>query len=181
MPGSYWGPSSYNYLPRQIAEQRGAWADPHVHPLHARRPVHRRARRALPGMAQDGLEHRVQQVVDAFQDQGQEAGLATARRLGLVSGASLYLSLRAATEEQLSVRLAEIRAQLARSGSPELRSQAAFVEARREEVRTAIGKGHTPPQAVVDKPEVPRREVPRWIPIAGLALAVVALLRSGGK
>lgn len=148
-----WTPRSYDYYPRQWKEQQGAWAgDP-----------------PIPG---------VSDTVKAFQDGGARAGLRTARRYNLIPGAELYLAVRAETEEQLSARLAALNAGLATKPNHIDAQRAAFVEARLEEVRKAVKQGVTPPQAVVDRPELPRREVPRWIPFLAISLSVVALLRS---
>lgn len=148
-----WNPRFYGYYARQWEQQNGAWG----------------ATEEVPG---------VTETVKAFQVGGARAGLRTARRLRVVSGAELYLAVRAETEEQLAARLAGLRANLVKKPNPIDAQRAAFLEARLEEVRHAIKQGATPPQAVVDKPELPRREVPRWIPFLAIGLSVTAFLRS---
>lgn len=148
-----WTPRIHGYMERQRTYQQGAWG----------------ADDAVPGVAD---------VVLAFQRGGARAGLRAARARHLVSGAEMYMAVRAETEEQLSARLASLRAGLATKPNSIDAQRAAFVEARLQEVQKAVKDGVTPPQAVVDKPELPRREVPRWIPFAAIGLSVIALLRS---
>lgn len=128
------------------------------------------------------FEH-VRRVTGAFRVQGRAAGLRLARARGLEPGAGLYFDVRADSEERLAARLADLRSQMARARSPNgaLAQQAAFVQARLEEVRSAVAKGQTPPPAIADHPEVPRREIPRWVPVVGLALSVLALVSSLGS
>lgn len=154
---SRWGPADHGYYERQWRTQRGAWGSPDV---------------------PDRLKADVARVVDAFHRHGAKAGLREAHRRGVLDGARIYLANRAATEEELSVHLARVRARLATKPVLADRIIEAFLQARLEEVRRAVGSGQTPPQAVVDRPEIPRREVPRWVIFSGLALSVVAFLRS---
>lgn len=148
-----WTPRIYGYMERQRTYQQGAWGS---------------------AEATSGVE----EVVAAFRQGGARAGLRAARARRLVSGAEMYMAVRAETEEQLSARLATLRAGLAQRFNPIDAQRAAFVAARLQEVQTAVKAGVTPPQAVVDKPELPRKEVPRWLSFAAIGLSVVALLRS---
>ena len=86
--------------------------------------------------------------------------------------------MRGDTEEELSARLAEIRAALIKHPTLSHKLQEAFLAARLEEVQAATSKGHTPPQAIADKPEVPRRQVPRWVSYGALVLSAIALANS---
>lgn len=154
-----WNPRDYSYYQRQWATQKGAWGDPDDVAEH--------------------LNNDVSAVIKAFRERGSAAGLEVARRRGLEGAARVYLEARAETEEELAVRLAAIRARLAKNPTMMDRLREAFVKARLTEVRAA--GGHTPPQAIADKPEVPRRMVPRWVPYAALAVGVIALGRSFGR
>lgn len=158
-PPQRWNPRDMNFYERQWQTQRGAWGD--------------------PGDVADHLQMDVSNVIIAFKRQGETAGLAAARVRGLMEPARLYLAARADTEEELAARLARIRARLARAPSMTDRLAEAFLAARLDEVRAA--GSHTPPQAVADRPEVPRRMVPRWIPYAALGVGVIALVRSFGR
>ncbi len=117
-------------------------------------------------------------VTTAFAERGTAAGLRAARRRGLIIAAKLYHSIRSETEEELSARLARIRARLATKPLLDDKFREAFVEARLDVVRDAVAKGATPPQAVADRPEVTRRQMPRWLSYATFALSVIALLRT---
>lgn len=153
-----WNPPDYHYYERQWRTQRGAWGAPE---------------------AADRLAADVAKVIAAFQTTGTRAGLAEAHACGLLDGARLYVAARRDTEEELAARLAALRAVQAVGGNTLTgRIKIAFLEPRLEEVRKAVARGHTPPQAVIDKPEVPRRAVPRWVSFAALAMSAIALLRS---
>lgn len=152
----HWLPQRLSYYQRQWHTQKGAWGDPEEVSEH--------------------LSEDVAAVVTAFKDRGAKAGLEVARRRGLEIAARVYLEARSDTEEELAARLARIRARLARRPNIEDQLKEAFVSVRLTEVRAA--GAHTPPQAVADKPEIPRRTVPRWVPYAALSVGVVALLRS---
>lgn len=156
-PAIVFTPRSYDYYERQWRTQRGAWAGPDVE------------RRLLDD---------VDAVIAVFRTQGSKAGLVEAYQRGIADGARLYVVTRAATEEDLAVRVAALRADMARRPTARAAVALRFLEARLAEVREAQQKGHTPPQAVVDLPEVPRRQVPRWVPFVALGLSVFALLRS---
>jgi hypothetical protein len=129
--------------------------------------------------AQTKLDSLVAVIIHDFHEHGTRAGMAEAAKFGLQAGARLYCDIRAESEERLSARLARIRSDLALSpGDTGAMVARAFVEARLTEVRAAVKDGRTPPQAVVDKPEIPRSEVAPWIPKAALAIGIIALLRS---
>lgn len=153
-----WNPRSYDYYARQWVTQAGAFGD--------------------PGAAQSRLSQDVAAVTKAFSESGTRAGLLEARRRGILEAARLYVKVRGETEEELSARLAAVRAELIQHPTLPAKLREAFIAARLEEVQTATSKGHTPPQAVADKPEVPRRQVPRWVSYGALALSAVALLNS---
>lgn len=152
----HWLPQRLSYYQRQWQSQKGAWGD--------------------PDEVSDHLSEDVSAVITAFRDRGARAGLEVARRRGLEVAARVYLEIRSDTEEELAAHLARIRARIARQPTVEDQLKEAFVAARLAEVRAA--GAHTPPQAVADKPEIPRRAVPRWVPYAALTVGVVALLRS---
>jgi hypothetical protein len=116
----------------------------------------------------------VARIVAAFRTLGEREGFAAANRMGplYLSGARLYVENRAAGEEDLARRVAELNALHARTGSPEVRIRRAFLEARLEEVRGAGRRAETPPQAVRDRPEVPVRPVvPHWVSYMALVLS----------
>ena len=137
----------------------------------------------VPGIAGADVETKMDSVVAAiahdFHEHGYRAGMNEARRYGLDGPAHLYVDIRAETEEQLAVRLAALRSDLVRNKkNRDLQARRAFVELRLSQVRAAVGKGQTPAPSVADKPDVPQREVRRWVPYAALAVGVIALLRS---
>jgi hypothetical protein len=152
-----WNPPDYYFYERNWRTQRGAWGSPDV---------------------PDHLKADVKLVVEAFHEKGTRAGLLAAHNRGLLDGARAYVAARADTEEELAVRLAVLRAKLARESSLAGRIREAFLEARLDEVREATARGHTPPQAVIDKPDIPRRHIPRWLVITSIAMSALALLRS---
>ena len=147
----------YDYYERQWRTQRGTWGD--------------------VGVA-DRLSDDVGSVVDVFRTKGASAGLLAAKQRGILEAARLYLLVRADTEEELAARLAKLRAALAVRPILGDKLREAFLVARLEEVRRAVAANHTPPQAIADKPEIPRRQIPRWVPVAALVLSAIALLRS---
>jgi hypothetical protein len=118
-------------------------------------------------------------VAHAFGEHGYKSGMDEARRYGLGAAAQFYVDIRTETEEQLAVRLAGLRAALGKDKENRaLQARRAFVELRLAQVRAAVSKGQTPSPSVADRPEVPRREVKRWVPYAALAVGVIALVRS---
>ena len=132
--------------------------------------------------AQTKLDSLVAIIVHDFHEHGTRAGMAEAAKFGLQAGAKLYCDIRAESEERLSARLARIRSDLALSpGNMSAMVARAFVEARLTEVRAAVKDGRTPPQAVADRPEIPRSEVAPWVPKLALAVGIIALLRSLGR
>lgn len=153
-----WSPRDYRYYQRQWQEQAGAWGDPEA--------------------AADRLDADSTAVIAIFRQRGAQAGLRVAKARGVEAGAQLYLRIRAETEEQLASRLARLQAALARKPTVSDAIREPFVAARLAEVRAAIAKGHTPGPAAVDLPDLPRTQVPRWIPIALLALSSIAFIRS---
>lgn len=153
--GQRLAPHRYDYYERQWRTQRGAWGDPDGVQRH--------------------LHEDVLAVIDAFRERGASAGLLEARRRGVAVGARTYLDVRAWTEEELASLLARLRSGLARRPSIEGRLKEAFVHARLLEVREAHSKNHTPDQAVIDRPDVPRRSIPRWLSILGLTLTGVSV------
>lgn len=153
-----WAPRDYRYYERQWRTQRGAWGEPEA--------------------TEKRLDADVAEVTRLFRCCGTAKALAEAQRRGVLDGARLYLSARAEHEEDLAARLARIRTRLATRPQLADKIREAFVDARLDEVRDALAKSHTPPQAVRDRPEVPRRHTPRWIPYAALFLAALALARS---
>jgi hypothetical protein len=152
----HWLPQRLSYYQRQWQSQKGAWGDPEEVSSH--------------------LSEDVSAVIAAFRNRGTKAGLEVARRRGLEDAARVYLEARSETEEQLAVRLARIRARLARQPNAEDQLREAFISLRLEEVRRA--GVHTPPQAVLDQPDLPRKTVARWVPYAALTVGVIALVRS---
>lgn len=157
-PAYTWYPRKLHAYAQQVETQAGPWAGP-----------------AAP--VQDALEQHVKAVTRAFREKGMRAGMAEARARGVEPGAKLYVATRADTEERLAVRVARLRAETLRRGaSPVSRQLLAFAEARLAEVRAAVKNGATPPQAVADKPDVPRTEVPRWLSYGAFALSAIALL-----
>jgi hypothetical protein len=155
-PAIMFTPRSHDYYERQWRAQRGAWAGPDV---------------------ERGLMADVDAVVDVFRHKGAKAGLFEAHERGILDGARIYMQMRAATEEDLAVRVAALRAEQVRRPTPRNAVAIRFLEARLAEVRDAQKQGHTPAQAVADLPDVPRKQVPRWIPFVALGLSVIALLR----
>lgn len=177
-----WTPRVHDYYPLQRANQRGAWqptGKTHGRTTFAGHP----AFAGLSGAdAQTKLDSLVAVVIHDFHEHGTRAGMAEAAKFGLQGGAKLYFDIRAESEEQLSARLARIRADLhARPGDTSAMVARAFVEGRLTEVRAAVKNGATPPQAVADRPEIPRSEVKPWVPKLALAIGVIALLRSFGR
>jgi len=156
-----WNPRAYTFYETQWREQRGAWGEPEA--------------------VQTRLEEDAEAIATAFAERGEAAGMREANRRGLTDAARVYLKIRAETEEELAARMARIRARLVRNPSLGDKLAEAFVRARLDEVREAGGKGHTPPQAVADLPEVPRKQIPRWVPVAGLVLAIVSFVVSVGS
>lgn len=171
--GTNWTPRVHDYYPRQRENQRGAW---------------QRTSRTYQGATFAGadtetkIDSLVAAVTHSFREHGTKAGLQEAAKLGMLSGARLYIEIRAESEEQLSARLARIRSDLALSPENTGATVArAFVEVRLREVRAAVVSGQTPPQAIADRPEIPRREVRRWVPYVALAVGIIALARSLGR
>lgn len=154
--GQRLSPNRYDYYERQWRTQRGAWGDPESVQKH--------------------LHEDVLAVIDAFRERGTAAGLREAQRRGVLVGARTYYAIRAWTEEELAARLARLRAALTRRPTLEARLQEAFVRARLLEVREATAKGETPPQAVVDRPDVPRRYLPRWVTVLGVSLTSISVV-----
>lgn len=171
-----WTPRTYDFHPRYAREQDGAWKPGTT--------VHKGVTFAgLPGAdAQTKLDSLVAVIVHDFHEHGERAGMREAAKVGLVAGARLYVEIRAESEEQLSARLAKLRVVLAGTpGNVSTMVARAFVEIRLVEVRAALKDSRTPPQAVADRPEIPRSEVPRWVPLTALALSMFAVLRSLSK
>lgn len=125
----------------------------------------------------------VRAVVHAFREHGTDAGLREARARGTSEGAKCYLASRADTEEMLAAKVAKKRAECVKHPTPVNRQCLAFLTVRLDEVRAAKKNGASAPQAVADKPEIPRTEVHRWVPYAALIVGVIALARSmsGGR
>lgn len=153
-----WNPRTHDYYAQQWVTQAGAFGDPEA--------------------VQNRLQQDVAAVVKAFSESGTRAGLVEAKRRGILEAARLYVKVRGDTEEELSARLAQVRADLIKHPTLAAKLQEAFIAARLAEVQAATSKGHTPPQAVADKPEVPRRQVPRWVSYGALALSAIALVNS---
>ncbi len=150
-----WAPRDVNYYERQWRTQRGAWGD---------------------SGAENRLEADVRDVIDAFKSKGTTAALVLAQSRGVLEGARTYLSARACHEEELAAMLARTRARLATSPQLVDKVRESFLKSRLAEVRAAFP--HTPDQAVIDKPEVPRKMVPKWVFYASLALSTILFLRS---
>jgi len=186
--GTNWTPRVHDYHQRQVGapatrgvpgtqgNQRGAWQ-------RTDRTYQGTTFAGLSGAdAQTKLDSLVAVVIHDFHEHGTAAGMREAEKYGLGAGAKLYCDIRAESEERLSARLASIRADLAHvPGNMQAMVARAFVEARLTEVRAAVKDGRTPPQAVVDRPEIPRSEVPHWVPKVALAVGLIALLRSLGR
>lgn len=152
-----WNPRTHDFYQKQWRTQKGAWGNPET---------------------TTRLQDDVAAVTKAFSEQGTRAGLLEARRRGILEAARLYVKVRGETEEELSARLAAVRAALIQHPTLPVKLQEAFIAARLAEVQAATSKGHTPPQAIADKPEVPRRQVPRWVSYAAIAMSAAALLNS---
>lgn len=120
-------------------------------------------------------------VVKAFRTKGTKAGLRVAKSHGtsIFRGAQVYLDYRASTEEALAAEVAARQARVVKGQDRDVASLA-FLEKRLVTVRNAVAAGRTPPQAVVDRPEIPRREVPRWLSFVAIGLSVIAFVRSSG-
>ncbi|MSQ55768.1 MAG: hypothetical protein EXR31_10420 [Betaproteobacteria bacterium] len=131
----------------------------------------------------------VREIVQTFTTQGEGQALVLAARHGPAysEGARYYVTLAGDTEEQLAQLAATLGARIARSRPA--RSQLVicklFLDARLYEVRQARSNGHTPPQAVLDKPVIAAHGIPRWVPLAALALSgiglVISLSTRGGR
>lgn len=125
------------------------------------------------------IETAVAVIVHDFHDHGQAAGMRAAARWGLTDGAKLYVAIRADTEEALAARLARLQADLKRQPqNPKLIAARAFVFLRLHEVRNAIKSNFSAPQAIADRPEIPRREIPRWLSLTALGASAVAIFMS---
>lgn len=153
-----WGPWDYHFYEKQWRTQRGAWGDPE-------------------GVSSK-LSEDVAAVISTFRTKGTDAALEDAKQRGLLDGAKEYLWVRGYNEEELASRLAATRVRLAKRPQLPDKLKEAFLQARLEEVRTAVSKGHTPDQAVIDKPEVARRTLPRWLIYGSLGLSAFSFLLS---
>lgn len=153
-----WGPRDYRFYERNWRTQRGAWGD--------------------ADEAEAQLESDVEHIKAAFADKGSKAGYKLAQERGLLQAAQIYVGVRASNEESLSAKLARIRARLVRRPTLRDKLAEAFVAARLRDVRAAANRGETPPQAVRDKPQVPRKHVPRWIFFTSVTLGVIGFIRS---
>ncbi len=147
---------------------------PHPHPPHPRRYPHPAVVEGIPPTEV------VARIVGAFKARGESAGMHLARAYGprYVHGAKLYVTLRAASEEDLARRVAALTALYARGRDPLALVRKLFLEARLAEVRSSVQKAQTPPQAVKDRPEVPTQEafrVPRWVSFLALGLSGVSV------
>jgi CRISPR/Cas system-associated exonuclease Cas4 (RecB family) len=137
-------------------------------------------KRPLPVVPAMRVDQVVASIVGELQRHGYVAGMALARRYGLVweSGAKAYVDARTLSEPALVQRIADLRVLRTRTinVAPDVRLE--FLEARLAQVRAAISKGHTPDPAVADKPDLPDDgSFPRWanwlaIGIAALGLAI---------
>lgn len=163
-PAAWWYPRTQHAYQRQVVTQAGPWAGPETP--------------SVVDAHTDKLAADVKAVTRVFHERGTRAGIMEARSRGVAPGARLYLDVRAETEERLAVRVAKLRVEVMRAPSGLNRQLLAFAEARLAEVRGAVKNGSTPPQAVADKPDLPRTEVPRWVPITALALSALALAGS---
>lgn len=153
-----WLPRDYHYYVRQWEKQQGAWGNPED---------------VAEKLAED-----IADIQEAFRSRGTQTGLRLAKQRGLLPAARFYVDIRALTEEQLAAKQAELRARFAKAPTLPLKLREAFATARLAEVRAAQKKGETPPQAVVDKPEIPRKQIPRWVTWLGLTLSVISFARS---
>jgi hypothetical protein len=120
-------------------------------------------------------------IVQAFQSRGYMAGMAIAHAAGLAweSAAQTYVDARTWSEQDLARKVAELRALRAKTinVAPDLRLE--FLDVRLTQVRDAIAKGHTPPAAVADKPELADDGTfPRWASWTAIGIAAVSLLLS---
>lgn len=157
-------------------------------------PVPEAGREPLPPEALGpvgGGRRVVREIVDTLRTRGEQAGLERARRLGprFVAGVRAWVRVRASTEEQLASEVAHLRARIVRHRGQHPGGCATcegdevvlyFLLERLAEVRDAKRHGHTPAQAVADRPEVPRTSVPRWVPFTMLALAVLSAVSAVG-
>lgn len=152
-----WGPRRFDYYQYQWRTQRGAWGDP---------------------QAADHLSADVADVVATFKTRGTLAGLELAKAKGVLVGAQEWLAIRTLHEEDLAARWARVRARIATKPLLDDKIREAFMAARLAELREAARKAETPGQAVIDKPEIPRRSIPRWVTFLAFGLSAVAFLRS---
>jgi len=125
----------------------------------------------------------VNEIVEAFRGRGEAQGLALASMRGpsYVAGAKLYIASAGSTEEELAKRSAEITSKVVRAGSLSTSPGAIsrlFIEARLQEVRRSRSNGHTPPQAVLDRPVVATHGLPRWVTYGALTLSGIGLFLS---
>lgn len=151
-------------------------------------PVPEAGREPLPVEAlgpAGGARRVVREIVETLRTRGEQAGLERAARLGprFVAGVRAWVRVRASTEEQLAAEVAQLRARIIRHrgqhpggcGTCETDEVILFFLLERlAEVRDAKRNGHTPGQAVADRPEVPKTSVPRWVPFTMLALAMLS-------
>jgi hypothetical protein len=145
--------------------------------------MHGPAFRGLSGAdAETRLDSLIATIVHDFHEHGTGPGMREAIKYGLQDGARLWIETRSESEEELSGRLAKIRAYLStHPGDEHAMVDRAFLQVRLREVRAAIKDGATPPQAVADRADIPRREVKPWIAKAALVVGIIALVRSLGR
>jgi len=134
---------------------------------------------------------RVAEIVDLFKAHYEAAGLRRAADFGplYVIGAQLYVSMRAASEEDLAARVAELNAEFVRTRALGPLIRRLFLEERLTEVRAAVRQAETPPQAVRDRPEIPTQRkwrVPAMVSYLALgmsafSLAIAVFRQRGGR
>lgn len=134
----------------------------------------------------------VRRLISVFRSRGEAAALEDARRVGprFFRGAHAWTRYRAAPEPVLAQAVAELRASMAAHASKHAlatpdaagaRIELAFLDERLAEVRQSATKNHTPPQAVIDRPDVPKVGVPRWVSFSLLALALLSATAAVGS
>jgi hypothetical protein len=160
----YWGPGRY----RQFGKRE---------PLSAPQP-NNSFMGNLGALA--NVDQQINAIIGAFKSQSESAGMALAHQSGpdFVEGARQYVAARALPEESLAMRVAQLNAEFVQKKQQRIDVIRRFLDRRLLEVRAARARAATPPQAVIDRPEVPMHGIPRWITYAGFALSVTAFLVS---
>lgn len=123
------------------------------------------------------------QLVEAFENRGKEAGLrlaASYRNHDLMEGAIEYVASRKLNASQLRQKLAVMRAKNLSTGGRH-RAEYAFRRTLIQARLKRLEEGEE--QAVADIPEIPQKEgtAPSWIPYLTLGIAVAGLVLAMGR